>query len=324
MNLIYIVIAAIIIVIAAIYLQTQENFSDPIDIVYTWVDNYDPEREEAKDLLGLPPGDANLDSARYDANEEMRYSIRSVFEYCGEWLGKIYIVVKDGQVPQFLDFSNPQLVLVNHSEIIPKYALPTFNSNAIELCIHKIKNLSKIYVYFNDDLFLGAPFHPVKNGKICINVIAGKPIKAEKAKSNEQHSFNSSLHNTNYYGKKLLDADINIRFAHTPSVCYKPWEQEMEDLLRANKLWEETLVSKFRQNSNIITSNCFRIFFYLKKKNKVEVVNWGDVYNDLKQGQCEVQFAPHFVVATINQECAKAFKYQMEQIYPIPSPVEQL
>ena len=37
---------------------------------------------------------------------------------------------------------------------MPKENLPTFNSNAIEMNMHKIKGLSEQFVYFNDYMFL--------------------------------------------------------------------------------------------------------------------------------------------------------------------------
>jgi hypothetical protein len=317
-----IIVIILLIIIALIYYRISD--SNIIDIVYTWVDQYDPEREHYKKLYKLPKSDGNLDSTRYECSQELLYSIRSVYQYCSRWLGTIYIVVKDGQCPEFLDFSNPNLVLVNHSEIMPKNALPTFNSNAIELCIHKIKNLRNTYVYFNDDTFLGAQFNPVNNGKICVNKIRSVNYKYEKGSNTEAYSFVKSLDNTNYYGKKLLDADINITFAHTPSVCYKPWEQEMETILRENGLWEETVTSKFRQNTNIITNNCFRTFFYLTKKDRVSLVNWGDVAVYLKPGECDIKFAPHFDVASVPKACRESFWYQMENRYPTLSPVEKI
>ena len=317
-------IAVILLLIIFIYNRQSENFSGLIDIVYTWVDPQDYDRDEYKNLYGFSNNDGNLDSARYTSTDELLYSIRSIFKYCGDWLGKIYIVVKDGQCPKFLDFSNPKLVLVNHSEIMPKSVLPTFNSLAIELCIHKIKNLSKTYVYFNDDMFLGAEFHPTKNGKICVNKIENNiPLKFEKVTDDKPYSFTKLTENTNYYGKKLLKADIDIKFVHTPSICYKPWEEEMEQLLRIEGLWQETINSKFRKNTNIITTNSFRTFFYLKKKN-IEIVNWEDATYNLRSNDCKINYTSIFNINSIDYDCRKQFIDQMEKLYPHPSPVEKM
>ena len=51
-----------------------------------------------------------------------------------------------------------------------KKFLPTFNSNAIEASMHKIKGLSEHFVYFNDDMYLLKPTKPTdffKKGLPC-------------------------------------------------------------------------------------------------------------------------------------------------------------
>lgn len=37
---------------------------------------------------------------------------------------------------------------------MPEGSLPVFNSNALEVNIHRIKGLSEKFVYFNDDIFI--------------------------------------------------------------------------------------------------------------------------------------------------------------------------
>lgn len=50
---------------------------------------------------------------------------------------------------------------MRHDEIFPDPAdLPTFNSHAIEACLHRIPGLSDHYLYFNDDIFLARPLRP--------------------------------------------------------------------------------------------------------------------------------------------------------------------
>ena len=50
--------------------------------------------------------------------------------------------------------------IVDHAEIMPADALPTFNSHAIESCIHKIPDLAEHFIYFNDDFLLARPLSP--------------------------------------------------------------------------------------------------------------------------------------------------------------------
>ena len=43
---------------------------------------------------------------------------------------------------------------------MPKECLPTFNSCAIELHMHKIEGLSEHFVYFNDDIIINSHIDP--------------------------------------------------------------------------------------------------------------------------------------------------------------------
>lgn len=88
-----------------------------------------------------------------------RYSLRSL-EKNAPWINHVYIVT-NGQVPEWLDTSNPKVTIVTHKEIFknPK-ALPTFSSPSIEMNLHHIRGLSDYFIYFNDDVFLGSPVIP--------------------------------------------------------------------------------------------------------------------------------------------------------------------
>ena len=98
-------------------------------------------------------------SNRYRDSEELRYSLRSVIKYA-PWVRRIYVVTAN-QVPWWLDTSHPQLHMVSHEEIFPNRShLPVFSSPAIEAHLHRIPGLSKHFIYFNDDVMLGAPTAP--------------------------------------------------------------------------------------------------------------------------------------------------------------------
>lgn len=59
-----------------------------------------------------------------------------------------------GQHPDWLDINHPKIALVNHEDYIPKQYLPCYNSNLIEIYMHKIPDLTEHFVYFNDDFFI--------------------------------------------------------------------------------------------------------------------------------------------------------------------------
>jgi hypothetical protein len=98
--------------------------------------------------------------ARFIAHDELRYSLRSIHLFA-PWVRRIHLVTA-GQTPAWLDVDHPMVNLVDHAQILPADALPTFNSHAIETSLHRIEGLAEHFVYFNDDFLLGRPVRPEK------------------------------------------------------------------------------------------------------------------------------------------------------------------
>ena len=123
-----------------------------IDLVYLWVDGEDENWLKKKAHYQPEKCDEEaIKKCRFVSNDELKYSLRSV-EKNAPWINKIYIVT-DGQVPSWLNLENEKVRIIDHSEIIPQEKLPLFNSNAIELRIPYIPNLSEYFLYANDDMF---------------------------------------------------------------------------------------------------------------------------------------------------------------------------
>lgn len=133
----------------------------PVDLVYTWVDGDDPEWQALKrrymgpeQMAAGPDNEQWGDEKRYRTMDEIVYAIRSAHRYA-PWLRTIFIVITDGQVLPSPVLSDPKVVVVPYSTIMPAEILPSFCSNSIEAYIHKIPGLSEIFLYGNDDyLFL--------------------------------------------------------------------------------------------------------------------------------------------------------------------------
>lgn len=136
--------------------------SRKIDLVYLWVDGNDNEWRKKKNYwkkqCGLPVNDADNQDCRYIDNQELRYSLRSA-EMFAPWINKIFIVTS-GQVPEWLDISNPKIKIISDEQIMPKDALPTFNSPSIESCLANIPELSEYFLYACDDFFFGNKVKP--------------------------------------------------------------------------------------------------------------------------------------------------------------------
>lgn len=146
------------VVVSSDILLTGDPYAEErIDVVYTWVDGTNPKFKEqlrtyAYSPLSVPS--ESISPQRFRNNDELKYSLR-LLEAFAPWVGNIYIVT-NGDIPNWLDTSHNRISIITHDKIfLDKSYLPTFNSNAIELQLHRIPNLSGRFLYFNDDVSLG-------------------------------------------------------------------------------------------------------------------------------------------------------------------------
>ncbi|MBR1394116.1 MAG: Stealth CR1 domain-containing protein [Prevotella sp.] len=154
-----------------------------IDFVVTWLDPNDPEWQKSYAKYS-PSSKGDMSKARFRDMKIFRYWFRAVEQYA-PWVRKVFLIT-NGKFPDWINKECQKLELVKHEDYMPQSCLPTFNSCAIELHMHKIKGLSEHFVYFNDDMILNAPVEPdyyFKNGlpcdmnkETCYNV----PIYTEK------------------------------------------------------------------------------------------------------------------------------------------------
>jgi len=144
---------------------------DKIDFVLTWVDGSDKQWLELKRKYesqgsNSPRTDVNANSdCRYRDYGMLKYWFRAIERFT-PWVNRVFFVTC-GQKPEWLNESHPKLRPVNHTDYIPAAYLPTFQSNCIELNLHRISELSERFVLFNDDMFILRPVSPdffFKNG----------------------------------------------------------------------------------------------------------------------------------------------------------------
>jgi len=125
-----------------------------IDFVITWVDMNDPKwKQDFAKYAGKIDNKKNeTTEARFRDHGLLKYWFRGVDKFA-PWVRNIHFVTC-GQQPEWLDTSHPKLRMVNHEDYIPRQFLPCFNSNVLEIYMHKIPGLSEHFVYFNDDFFI--------------------------------------------------------------------------------------------------------------------------------------------------------------------------
>jgi len=128
-----------------------------IDFVLPWVDPTDTvwqkDRMQYDKKFNL---EDKSTATRFRDMNTLKYVLRSIEQYC-PWYNKIYLITI-GHYPKWLNVEHPKIELITHKELfIDKSALPVFNSNAIEMNLVNIQNLSETFVYFNDDMLIWKP-----------------------------------------------------------------------------------------------------------------------------------------------------------------------
>lgn len=124
-----------------------------IDFVIAWLDNSDPEWQDAfYSYLPQERSSYDLRDIRFRNWDNLRYWLRGVEKFA-PWVNNIHLITY-GQIPDWLNTNAPKLHLVKHSDYIPTEYLPTFSSCPIALNLHRIKELSEHFVFFDDDMFL--------------------------------------------------------------------------------------------------------------------------------------------------------------------------
>jgi hypothetical protein len=153
---------------------------------------------------------------RYRDNDELRFSLRALEKFFPEH-GHIFIVT-DGQVPDWFQASD-QITLIDHHQLIPHSALPTFDSGNIESYIHHIPGLSERYFYFNDDVFFGAPVR-LKNWFFENGIYVSLSDDPE-VKGNKLRAESTSLENASRLSKQWLQAKSDRANLSTHSFTQK-------------------------------------------------------------------------------------------------------
>jgi len=247
---------------------------DKIDFVVTWVDGNDKkwQEEKTKTLKEYKNIDIDDREIRYRDYDILRYWFRGVEKYA-PWVNKIYFITC-GHLPKWLNTNNDKLVVVKHSDYMPKDALPTFNSNSIELLIHKIDGLEEQFVLFCDDLFIIDKVKErdfFRNGLPCNTMSLMPVIPLKKHDYNKVIFNNMSLINKHFdfnkwkkdnlfkilsfkQGKYLAKTlpfllydkfpgfgNYHIYVAYLKSTFKEVWEKE-------NDILSKTVYSKFRNN----------------------------------------------------------------------------
>lgn len=227
----------------------------PIDVVFTWVNDKDPEwisrynyfRESYSGDIGLHAKDL----ARFSNHDELKYSLRCVIKNI-PWVRNVFIVT-DNQRPDWIDIDyDKRVTIVDHRDIISEKYLPTFNSHVIEAHLHNIEGLAEHFIYFNDDVFVARPLpvgHFFKSNGNASLFLSKKNLNQMNRKGTSTPTMHASL-----TGRSLLSKQFNSQQIDSPLVhTYVPLRKS-----QYKKCWsifeseiKRFLPNKFRSNNDL-------------------------------------------------------------------------
>jgi hypothetical protein len=277
------------------------DMREPIDVVYTWVDDTDPawraQREAAMAQLKLPATDADRSAyhasacgaARFRSHDELRFSLRSLEMYA-PWVRRVYLVTAD-QVPAWLNTDHPRLRVVSHREIFADPSvLPVFNSHAIESQLHRIPGLSEYYLYLNDDVFFGRPVAPdtffFANG-IAKYFLASAAIPSSSRRLDDDLLTCVAKNNRDLL-ERTFGRSITARFQHTPHPQRRSVLEEMER--RHPEVFAAVAASKFRHPEDVSIAAALH-HYYAFALGKAVPSRISSIYLDLSHPHAEYRLA---------------------------------
>lgn len=255
----------------------------PIDFVILWVDGNDPEwLKDFQKWQNICEGDKS--KKRFRDWDNLQYLFRGVEKFT-PWVRKIHFVTW-GHVPQWLKEDHPKLNVVRHSEFLKKNNLPIFNSRAIEINLHRIKELSDRFVYFNDDMFILKPLNETRffrQGLPCDMLVFTNVLLTHLAhvRVNDLLLINKHFDKISVLRKDFLKwFNLKYRSQVFKSLALLPWPQitgivdphQPQPFLKStfSELWEveeeilqQTSGSKFKNDTDV-NQYLFRYWQLLK------------------------------------------------------------
>lgn len=320
----------------AMALPTVDDVRFDVDVVYTWVDGDDEAwltaRDERITGLGGTPSARAGGASRYRSRDELRYSMRSLHLFA-PWVRRIHLVTA-GQVPSWLDTDHDRIRVVDHRDILPASALPTFSSHAIETRLHAVPDLAEAFVYVNDDVFLGRPRRPEHffspGGQYAAFVADHRAVGLP---GTDDRPYLSAAQNNRRVLAEAFGVTLTNTMMHSPHPQRRSVLEEIaarfpDEVARTTAApfrseADLSLLSSFAQNYGLITGQAFRASAH-------------HGYVDLGHQQLPVQLRSMLrrdrdffciadnLLAAFDEERADALLHDfLEQYFPIAAPWEE-
>ena len=310
---------------------------DPIDIVYTWVDDAWPGYVEVLRQHASTRHDLNPNRTR-DNLQLLKYSLRSLARFL-PWVRRVYVVTCRPQAPPWLNTS--AVTLVHHDEFIPREHLPTFSSFAIVASLQRLPGVARRFVYVEDDRLFGrrvarSDFFTA-DGRICVyEAMRGTPGGAKQNASGVS-PWNLALARSN----ALLDGRFGSK--RRGQLKFAPLAVDRASWIEMEETWPDalahTVASRFRAVGDIAPEHLYP-YFLLETGRAVRMPRstivrqaWYQPLNNLATlqaiGMARLRwFTPKFAClndnfgATPSPGAVAAIKRALERWFPAPSPFE--
>jgi len=309
---------------------------DPIDVVYTWVDDSWPGYRELLARHASTWHDVNPNRTR-DNLQILKYSLRSLAAFA-PWVRRVYLVTCRPQLPSWIDAS--AIRIVHHDEFMPREHLPTFNSFAILANLHRLPDLARRFVYIEDDRLFGRSvgvddfFDP--SGRVRVyEALRGTPRGGARASGASPWNLALACSNA------LLDERFGRRSRR--QLKFAPLAVDRDRWIEMIDLWPEafarTSASRFRAAGNIAPEHLYP-HFALEAGHGVLVPRimmgrhaWYQPLNNVTPlqtiGMARLRwFAPKFACLNDNfgarprEGAVRAVQRALERWLPTPSPFE--
>jgi hypothetical protein len=233
------------------FMTTEYSPEEPVDVVYTWVDDRQPGYRELLQQHAIHKRDKDPARTR-DNLDTLRYSLRSLQRHA-PWINRIFILTCRPQIPSWLDISNPRISVVHHDQVMEAAYLPTFNSLAITCHLHLLPGLSRRFIYLEDDMLLLAPvtlndFVAPDGLQYVFEERRKAPRLEQIANPEREGGWNLALAHSNALLDKKYGVAARSQVNHSPILIDKAkWEETLRAFPESLK---STLHSRFRAAGN--------------------------------------------------------------------------
>ena len=221
-----------------------------MDAVITYVNGLDPQWQ--KEYARVVGGDTL--GKRYRDWGTLPYLLRGIRAHM-PYINNVFLVVSgQSQVPEWVKGSDVKVVL--HRDIIPSEYLPTFNSNTIELFLHRIPGLDQEFLSFNDDMF------PVRDTKADEFFQDGKPVTGFSRNLVAGNLFKVMTRNTDRKVREALGLPRSPFFIRPQHTVYPMLRSACEEVSSVMAAQIKDSISPVREEYNLIHYIFLDYLFY--------------------------------------------------------------